>query len=327
MIPNKTIPAGLSSLNYSQRTIAEVILNKVEKALRSNNEEPIENRIFSIKGAAGCVDKDTEFLTETGWKKISEYNSNDKVAQWDITNSEISFVHPQRYIKQETEGFYHFKTTTIDMLLSKNHKIPTITSKGHYKDMTAEYASSLYKINIPRSFTINQNKVSSVNISDELLRVLIMQSADGSFTTDKKTRIRINVKKEAKKVRVLKLLEEAEIKHTIFPDDKFPDWVRVTYNPPTEICTKDLSMLWGCDLRQLHIIYDEIIRWDGSIAQRKNIQTKRFYGLKHNVDFAQYVMSVCSSNYCSIGKDNRTYKFGDIYHAVESSTNNSEARF
>ena len=52
MIPNKTIPAGLSALNESQRVIAEDLLSKVEKALRSNNEEPIENRIFSIKGAA-----------------------------------------------------------------------------------------------------------------------------------------------------------------------------------------------------------------------------------------------------------------------------------
>lgn len=42
----------LDTLNYSQRNIAEVILNKVERALKSNNEEPIENRIFSIKGAA-----------------------------------------------------------------------------------------------------------------------------------------------------------------------------------------------------------------------------------------------------------------------------------
>ena len=42
----------LDTLNDSQRVIAEDILFKVEKALRSNNEEPIENRIFSIKGAA-----------------------------------------------------------------------------------------------------------------------------------------------------------------------------------------------------------------------------------------------------------------------------------
>ena len=42
----------LDTLNDSQRIIAEDLLMKVEKALRSNNEEPIENRIFSIKGAA-----------------------------------------------------------------------------------------------------------------------------------------------------------------------------------------------------------------------------------------------------------------------------------
>ena len=52
MIPNKTIPAGLSSLNDSQRVIAEDILNKVTNTLRNNNEDNMKNRIFSIKGAA-----------------------------------------------------------------------------------------------------------------------------------------------------------------------------------------------------------------------------------------------------------------------------------
>ena len=52
METNKTIPAGLSSLNDSQRIIAEDLLNKVEKALRSNVEVEMENRVFSIKGAA-----------------------------------------------------------------------------------------------------------------------------------------------------------------------------------------------------------------------------------------------------------------------------------
>ena len=42
----------LDTLNYSQRTTAEDLLNKAEKALRSNNEVEMENRVFSIKGAA-----------------------------------------------------------------------------------------------------------------------------------------------------------------------------------------------------------------------------------------------------------------------------------
>ena len=52
METNKTIPAGLSSLNDSQRVIAEDILMKVERTLKSNNEVEMENRVFSIKGAA-----------------------------------------------------------------------------------------------------------------------------------------------------------------------------------------------------------------------------------------------------------------------------------
>lgn len=52
METNKTIPAGLSSLNDSQRVIAEDLLSKVEKALKSNVEVEMENRVFSIKGAA-----------------------------------------------------------------------------------------------------------------------------------------------------------------------------------------------------------------------------------------------------------------------------------
>lgn len=52
METNKTTPAGLSSLNDSQRVIAEDILSKVEKSLKSNGEVEIRDRIFSIKGAA-----------------------------------------------------------------------------------------------------------------------------------------------------------------------------------------------------------------------------------------------------------------------------------
>ena len=42
----------LDTLNDSQRVIAEDLLSKVEKALRSNVEVEMENRVFSIKGAA-----------------------------------------------------------------------------------------------------------------------------------------------------------------------------------------------------------------------------------------------------------------------------------
>lgn len=52
METNKTIPAGISSLNDSQRVIAEDLLMKVERTLKSNVEVGMKDRVFSIKGAA-----------------------------------------------------------------------------------------------------------------------------------------------------------------------------------------------------------------------------------------------------------------------------------
>ena len=56
-------------------------------------------QILVIGGAAGCVDKDTEFLSESGWKKISEYQTGDKVLQFNPDNNESIFVEPVDYIK------------------------------------------------------------------------------------------------------------------------------------------------------------------------------------------------------------------------------------
>ena len=53
METNKTIPAGLSSLNDSQREIAEDILAKVAKSLKSNGEVEMEDRVFSLRGGSG----------------------------------------------------------------------------------------------------------------------------------------------------------------------------------------------------------------------------------------------------------------------------------
>ena len=50
-------------------------------------------------GPYGCVDKDTEFLTPTGWKAISEYTTGDKVAQWVPETGKAEFVTPDAYIK------------------------------------------------------------------------------------------------------------------------------------------------------------------------------------------------------------------------------------
>ena len=46
-----------------------------------------------------CFDKDTEILTNSGFKFFSELTFDDKVAQYDKNSNEISFVKPLDIIK------------------------------------------------------------------------------------------------------------------------------------------------------------------------------------------------------------------------------------
>lgn len=52
-----------------------------------------------LAGSAGCVDKDTEFFNGKEWKKISDYNENDMVLQYNTKELKTELVKPYTYIK------------------------------------------------------------------------------------------------------------------------------------------------------------------------------------------------------------------------------------
>ena len=72
-------------------------------------------------GAAGCFDSDTEFLSESGWVKFSEYK-NQKVAQYNPETDSISFVNPKEYIKEPSTGFKRVNTLYADICQTEGHK-------------------------------------------------------------------------------------------------------------------------------------------------------------------------------------------------------------
>lgn len=102
-------------------------MNKKQAGYLAALQDPDINVIVAT-GLAGCVDADTEYLTETGWVKISNYHE-DKVAQVD-QDLRVSFVKPEEYIKVPTTKLYHFKGTDVDQVLSDNHNIVGIDTMG-----------------------------------------------------------------------------------------------------------------------------------------------------------------------------------------------------
>lgn len=78
---------------------------------------------WSVRDEA-CVDGDTEFLTPSGWKKMSDYNSSDLVAQFEPLTKTISFVNPIAYIQKQSDEMYKIsKERRFSQYVTPDHTI------------------------------------------------------------------------------------------------------------------------------------------------------------------------------------------------------------
>lgn len=85
-----------------------------EKYLNNNS------RFMIVGGAMGCVDMDTEYLGEHGWRKISQYQG-EKIYIHDPLTNEIKTEYPEHHVEMG-ELLYHFRSEHIDQVLSPSHK-------------------------------------------------------------------------------------------------------------------------------------------------------------------------------------------------------------
>jgi len=284
----------------------------------------VKDGIVLVEAGAGCVDKDTEFLTPTGWKFISDYTEDDLVAQWN-QDSSIKFVKPLGYIKAESDTLHHIKSNTVDMVVSDEHRVPYITDKGTFTVKHFSEIKNFGKLKIPRTYeSVIGDSCSS--ISNELLQVLVMQSADGSHIKNiKQFKIRINVKKYSKKTRVIKLLDNAGIPFSMVKAAE--GYLTVSYYPPKEIAFKGLGSLWNCSDEQLKIVGQEATFWDGCLTKRTNVVCPTFTGNKVDAELVQHAWHILTGNYVTLTKDPREYKKEDLYTVQGSSRSVSDLTF
>lgn len=242
----------------------------------------------------GCLDKDTEFLTSNGWKKIDEYVEGDDVLQYNKNTDIASFVKPINYIVKDCNEFYHLKNNKgLDQMLSKEHKI--LVWKGYksrgYKlqDMNPleiiSLGDSLNKgyYGIKASFNID-NK--GVDLSDNEIRLDIMIAADGCirYEKDNLNKIELHFSKNRKVDRARKILNLCNIKYS----EKIGknDTTYFYFNVNKSI-NKDLSKYWKANIKQLKIITEECLLWDGHNGYRSYYTSTN----KINSDIIQFAFA------------------------------------
>ncbi len=241
----------------------------------------------------GCVDSETEYLSETGWVKISKYLGG-KVAQYNVNTGQAEFVQPTEYVKKPCDMMYRFKTTRgIDQVLSPEHRVLYMDPVSRrLKVLTAEQVAERHlatKQGFKGKFltTFKAPDMPGLPLSDDHLRLTVAVIADGHFTSKTGTRVVVNLKREDKKSRLRLLLDACGISFTEHDRATAPGYTYFSFYAPMrrKEFTPEFYQLTG---PQLKVVSDECLLWDGSV---KGARSAFFTSVKASADFLQYAFA------------------------------------
>ena len=217
----------LSALFFN--TSAAMALQNIRIKRKSNNKDKIivPNYFAVTFAGSGCVDKDTEFLTPIGWKKISEYKQGDLVLQWNPDNS-TQFVNPSNYISEpEDRECYYIeggRNSNTNRFLCPDHRVPYFSEGSEYKGkkydkkFLVKTAEELFSKNTNICFPVSFDAPTreGLDLTDTEIRLQVAFFADGTITNRYKDyNGKIRIKKQYKIDRLKKLLDENNSKYKI----------------------------------------------------------------------------------------------------------------
>jgi ribonucleotide reductase beta subunit family protein with ferritin-like domain len=234
-----------------------------------------------------CFDDQTELLTATGWKSVTELTVQDRIAQYDLEKGEISFTLPQKVVNYDYKGImHHYEGRSTDICVTPNHDM---ISK-HPASGKVDKVKSFERL-FGRNYLYPASGKSTAMHCDLTLfeRLLIAIQADGCIralcpsTKDTWRTVDFTLHKQRKIDRLSFLLKEQGIEFS----QSLPDQdgrVRVTFAlPESTERTFDLLTIkeFGfIDLEKVSAqkacqLIDEIILWDG--CTHKTTKQRQYY--------------------------------------------------
>jgi hypothetical protein len=234
----------------------------------------------------GCVDRDTEYLSETGWKKIGDYTGG-RVAQYWPQNGTIDFVEPTQFVKLPCEEMIRFKTSRgIDQLLSPEHRVLLVDgSVFAATEIEAMYYSlqGRGRLRFPSTFRVSGTN--GLSLSDAEIRLQVAVNADGTQPDSWRDTTVIELRKLRKIDRLRGLLAAAKC---IYREKVYAN--RHIFSFKT-IRPKGFNhdWWWQATQAQLEIIAEELHHWDGTL--RPDGSECFSSSQRADADFAQYAYS------------------------------------
>lgn len=182
--------------------------------------KPEFNNLGATFAESECFDKDTQVLTNSGFKYFRDLTEDDLVAQYEISDKSVTFVKPTEYITKPFKGkMHHYLGKTIDLMVTPEHEIIVEHPSSHL----VKKAKSCDGIWGRNYLTPSAGYKSGDKEFTTLDRLLVALQADGTLFGNTPTgkdagRLTFSfvLKKESKIARVKGFLEDLGMEYGTF---------------------------------------------------------------------------------------------------------------
>lgn len=308
----------LMRLNSYTRQVTEYDSQRVERAIQTSEDEQgfaftdeqrqairdsVYHNIIAITGGAGCVDCDTEYFSQNGWKKISSYQHGDLVLQYN-DNGTTELVTPLAYIKQPNDTLNYVHNDALNMCLSDNHICYYLNGDNLLQcDTFQNILERHYKSNgnFAGKFICGFNNLGKgLEISDDILRLYTMMIIKGKYMSNDSTSkdyllysVKLKELNNYKRKLLIQTLQSLGIKY--ISRNKLHGFENIMFYAPSRI--EEFPNEWyNLNNRQFLVIL-EVIRNFATLHNHNNVLrddihfTTQWFTNKHIADFIQFAIA------------------------------------
>lgn len=254
-------------------------------------------------GAAGCYTASAEYMSPTGWKKISEYDGG-LVGQYNHDTGCLEFVKPLDYIKLPCSQFKRMRARGLDFILTDEHRVPYFNDHDVNKikvitfgEVQERHTNSLTKGWTGAIKTCFKTASEGIPYSEFQLRLQVAIQADGSL---KGRKVYIRFSKHRKAERLEWILGNLGIPYEkiVSSSERYLNGTAYEYRFYADLADKVFDgKYYQASQQQLEWMVDEVGHWDGSFVHNTENTTIRYScSIKENVDFFQYALHACGYN-------------------------------
>jgi len=164
-------------------TAAMVLKTPFEEFLQwkhSTDEHQVKQFKKTRQSAKACFHPDVEILTSLGWKKVSEVELTDKVAQYWPTSKVVEFVNPYALTSRDDKELLRVHNEGVDLRVTPDHRMLGYRNSGNPVVCHPEEMNSVMR-GIWNA-GVKKEGVLLGNVSPEIIQQLVCIQADGSVT-------------------------------------------------------------------------------------------------------------------------------------------------